>query len=59
VLILTTFEIDEKVLRALRARGAGSSARASSRPPCSGSVRLVTAGEALLSPKATRGLVQP
>ncbi|MEU6477548.1 response regulator transcription factor [Streptomyces sp. NPDC047017] len=57
VLILTTFEEDEYVAEALRA-GAGGFLGKGARPQeLLDAVRTVAAGEALLSPQATRALI--
>ncbi|MFD1276850.1 response regulator [Streptomyces kaempferi] len=54
VLILTTFELDENVLRA----GASGFLSKSVEPAdLQEAIRVVAGGEALLSPKATRGLI--
>jgi DNA-binding NarL/FixJ family response regulator len=57
VLILTTFEIDENVLRALRAGASGFLSKGVEPADLLDAIRLVAAGEALLSPKATRSLI--
>jgi DNA-binding NarL/FixJ family response regulator len=57
VLILTTFEIDENVLRALRAGASGFLSKGVEPADLLDAIRVVAAGEALLSPKATRGLI--
>ncbi|GLY94096.1 response regulator transcription factor [Actinoplanes sp. NBRC 103695] len=57
VLILTTFEIDENVLRALRAGASGFLSKSVQRSDLLDAVRVVAAGEALLSPKATQSLI--
>jgi DNA-binding NarL/FixJ family response regulator len=58
VLILTTFEIDENVLRALRAGASGFLSKGVEPADLLDAIRLVAAGEALLSPKATRSLIE-
>ncbi|WOX16353.1 response regulator transcription factor [Streptomyces sp. N50] len=57
VLILTTFELDENVLRALHAGASGFLSKSVEPADLQEAVRVVARGEALLSPKATRGLI--
>ena len=57
VLILTTFEIDENVLRALRAGASGFLSKSVNRADLLDAIRVVAGGEALLSPKATHSLI--
>src|SRR5262249_32650628 len=57
VLILTTFEIDEYVAAALRAGASGFLVKDSKPAVLLDAVRTVAAGEALLSPGATRSLI--
>lgn len=57
VLILTTFELDENVLRALRAGASGFLSKSVEPADLQEAIRVVAGGEALLSPKATRGLI--
>ena len=57
VLILTTFEIDEHVFRALRAGASGFLGKGVEPAELLDAIRTVAAGEALLSPEATRGLI--
>jgi DNA-binding NarL/FixJ family response regulator len=57
VLILTTFEVDENVLRALRAGASGFLSKGVEPADLLDAIRVVAAGEALLSPKATRSLI--
>jgi DNA-binding NarL/FixJ family response regulator len=57
VLILTTFEIDENVLGALRAGASGFLSKGVEPADLLDAIRVVAAGEALLSPKATRSLI--
>ncbi|MGP2441553.1 response regulator transcription factor, partial [Streptomyces sp. JW3] len=57
VLVLTTFENDENVARALRAGASGFLGKDSSPDALLSGIRTVAAGEALLSPGATRALV--
>ena len=58
VLILTTFDLDEYVYRALRAGASGFLLK--DRPPeeLVAAVRVVAAGEALLAPSVTRRLIE-
>ncbi|AGZ41244.1 response regulator [Actinoplanes friuliensis] len=57
VLILTTFELDENVLLALRAGASGFLSKSVNRADLLDAVRVVAGGEALLSPKATQSLI--
>ncbi len=57
VLILTTFEVDENVLRALRAGASGFLSKGVEPADLLDAIRVVAAGEALLSPKATGSLI--
>ncbi len=57
VLILTTFEIDEYVFEALRAGASGFLVKDAEPEELVRAVRVVAAGDALLSPGATRRLV--
>ncbi|QAY63204.1 response regulator transcription factor [Xylanimonas allomyrinae] len=57
VLIVTTFEQDEYVFEALRAGASGFLSKAVEPDDLLDAVRLVAAGEALLSPAATRALI--
>ncbi|PZG53348.1 DNA-binding response regulator [Spongiactinospora gelatinilytica] len=57
VLVLTTFEIDEYVFRALRAGASGFLGKGVEPRDLLEAIRVVHAGEALLSPKATKGLI--
>ncbi|MGN9843899.1 response regulator [Nonomuraea sp. H19] len=57
VLILTTFEMDENVLRALRAGASGFLNKGVDPGALLDAIRTVAAGEALLSPGATRTLI--
>ncbi|WP_238006856.1 response regulator transcription factor [Dactylosporangium sp. AC04546] len=57
VLVLTTFEDDDNVLLALQAGASGFLGKNVAPADLLGAVRVVAAGEALLSPAATRGLV--
>jgi len=58
ILVLTTFENDENVLLAVRAGASGFLGKNVGPDELLHAVRVVAAGDALLSPKATRGLVQ-
>jgi DNA-binding NarL/FixJ family response regulator len=57
VLILTTFEADEQVFDALRAGASGFLGKGVEPEDLLDAIRVVAAGEALLSPRATRGLI--
>ncbi|MEU1604397.1 response regulator transcription factor [Micromonospora matsumotoense] len=57
VLILTTFEMDEYVFEALRAGASGFLGKGVEPAELLDAIRTVAAGEALLSPRATRGLI--
>ena len=57
VLILTTFETDEYVATALRAGASGFLGKDVSADALLDGIRTVAAGEALLSPTATRALI--
>ncbi|HEX6342383.1 response regulator transcription factor [Umezawaea sp.] len=57
VLILTTFETDEHVARALKAGASGFLGKDVTPEGLLDGVRTVVAGEALLSPAATRALI--
>ena len=57
VLILTTFEIEEYVARALRAGASGFLGKDVSADVLLDGIRTVVAGEALLSPQATQALI--
>ena len=57
VLILTTFEIDEYVARALRAGASGFLGKDAGADDLIAAVRTVATGESLLSPQATRLLI--
>ncbi|MDX3799335.1 response regulator transcription factor [Streptomyces sp. AK04-3B] len=57
VLVLTTFEEDELVVEALRAGASGFLGKGIEPVQLLDAVRLVAAGEALLSPTATKGLI--
>jgi DNA-binding NarL/FixJ family response regulator len=57
VLILTTFETDEYVAKALRAGASGFLGKDVSADALLDGIRTVAAGDALLSPTATRALI--
>ncbi|NUR40471.1 MAG: response regulator transcription factor [Streptomyces sp.] len=57
VLVLTTFENDENVAKALRAGASGFLGKGVSPEVLLSGIRTVAAGEALLSPTATRTLI--
>jgi DNA-binding NarL/FixJ family response regulator len=57
VLILTTFEADDHVLAALRAGASGFLGKGVEPSELLDGIRVVAAGDALLSPRATRGLI--
>ncbi|MFH8473346.1 response regulator [Streptomyces sp. NPDC018000] len=58
VLILTTFEDDEHVAEALRAGASGFLGKGARPDELLDAVRTIAAGEALLSPSATRALIR-
>lgn len=57
VLVLTTFDLDEYVYEALRAGASGFLLKDASSTELAHAVRVVAAGEALLSPNLTRRLI--
>lgn len=57
VLILTTFEVDEFVFEALRAGASGFLGKGARPEALIDAIRTVARGESLLSPAATRGLI--
>jgi DNA-binding NarL/FixJ family response regulator len=57
VIVLTTFDADEQVLRALRAGAAGFLLKDTPPAEILRAIELVAAGEALLSPSVTRRLI--
>jgi DNA-binding NarL/FixJ family response regulator len=57
ILILTTFELDEYVLRALRAGASGFLGKGATVSELIEAIRTVARGDALLSPKATQALI--
>lgn len=58
VLILTTFDLDEYVLGALRAGASGFLLKDAPRDSLYAAVRTVAAGDALLAPSVTRRLIE-
>jgi DNA-binding NarL/FixJ family response regulator len=58
ILMLTTFDLDEYVYRAMRAGASGFLLKDASRDQLATAVRTVSAGEALLAPSITRRLIQ-
>ncbi|MFI7273384.1 response regulator [Streptomyces sp. NPDC049879] len=57
VVILTTFESDDYVVEALRAGASGFLGKGAEPADLLHAIRLAAAGESLLSPAATRGLI--
>ncbi|ARP69859.1 DNA-binding response regulator [Streptomyces pluripotens] len=57
VVILTTFEVDDYVVQALRAGASGFLGKGSEPEELLHAIRVAAGGEALLSPAATRGLI--
>ncbi|MFD5317286.1 response regulator [Streptomyces sp. NPDC127098] len=57
VVILTTFESDDYVVQALRAGASGFLGKGAEPAELLSAIRLAAAGESLLSPTATRGLI--
>jgi DNA-binding NarL/FixJ family response regulator len=57
IIVLTTFDADDHVLRALRAGAAGFLLKDTPPPEILRAIRLVAAGEAMLSPTVTRRLI--
>lgn len=57
ILVLTTFEADDLVLAALRAGASGFLGKDAGPSQLLDAIRTVAGGEALLSPRATRGLI--
>ncbi|MHC0431068.1 response regulator [Streptomyces sp. O3] len=57
VVMLTTFEVDEYVVQSLRAGASGFLGKGSEPQELLSAIRVAAAGEALLSPAATRGLI--
>lgn len=58
ILILTTFNLDEYVYRAMKAGASGFLLKDASREQLAGAVRTVSAGQALLAPAITRRLIE-
>jgi DNA-binding NarL/FixJ family response regulator len=58
VLILTTFDLDEYVYRAMRAGASGFMLKDGTREQLTSAVRTVAAGDALLAPAITRRLIE-
>jgi DNA-binding NarL/FixJ family response regulator len=58
VLVITTYEVDEYVFRALRAGASGFLLKDTEPAELVQAVRTVAAGDALLSPKVTRSLIE-
>jgi DNA-binding NarL/FixJ family response regulator len=58
VLVLTTFDLDEYVYRAMKAGASGFMLKDASREQLAAGVRTVAAGEALLAPSITRRLIE-
>ncbi|KFG00516.1 response regulator transcription factor [Streptomyces europaeiscabiei] len=57
VVILTTFEVDDYVVRSLRAGASGFLGKGSEPEELLNAIRVAAGGEALLSPTATKGLI--
>ncbi|MDI3422748.1 response regulator [Streptomyces luteolus] len=57
VVMLTTFEVDEYVVQSLRAGASGFLGKGSEPDELLNAIRVAAAGEALLSPAATKGLI--
>jgi DNA-binding NarL/FixJ family response regulator len=57
ILILTTFETDEYVARALRAGASGFLGKTASAEDLLAGIRTIASGDSLLSPQATRALI--
>ncbi|WP_431033001.1 response regulator [Streptomyces sp. P6-2-1] len=57
VVMLTTFEVDEYVVQSLRAGAAGFLGKGAEPSELLGAIRTAAAGDALLSPAATRSLI--
>lgn len=57
VIVLTTFELDDLVIRAIRAGASGFLGKGVEPAELLDAIRVVAGGEALLSPRATRGLL--
>ncbi|WP_329069052.1 response regulator transcription factor [Streptomyces sp. NBC_01429] len=57
VVMLTTFEVDEYVVRSLRAGASGFLGKGAEPEELLSAIRIAAAGDALLSPVATKGLI--
>ncbi|MDX2530057.1 response regulator [Streptomyces europaeiscabiei] len=57
VVILTTFEVDDYVVRSLRAGASGFLGKGAEPEELLNAIRVAAGGEALLSPTATKGLI--
>ncbi|MFI9624349.1 response regulator [Streptomyces sp. NPDC052042] len=57
VVMLTTFEVDEYVVQSLRAGASGFLGKGAEPDELLAAIRIAAAGEALLSPTATKGLI--
>ncbi|MEU0372339.1 response regulator transcription factor [Streptomyces sp. NPDC006283] len=57
VVMLTTFEVDEYVVQSLRAGASGFLGKGAEPDELLSAIRIAAAGEALLSPAATKGLI--
>ncbi|MCK7623566.1 response regulator transcription factor [Streptomyces sp. RS10V-4] len=57
VVILTTFEVDDYVVRSLRAGASGFLGKGAEPDELLHAIRIAAGGEALLSPAATKGLI--
>ncbi|OII68581.1 MULTISPECIES: response regulator transcription factor [unclassified Streptomyces] len=57
VVMLTTFEVDDYVVRSLRAGACGFLGKGAEPDELLGAIRVAAAGDALLSPTATKGLI--
>lgn len=58
ILVLTTFNLDEYIYKALKAGASGFLLKDANRDQLTGAVRAVSAGETLLSPAITRRLIE-
>jgi DNA-binding NarL/FixJ family response regulator len=58
VLVLTTYDLDDYVYRALRAGAAGFMLKATAPDRLVDGIRIVAGGEALLAPSLTRRLIE-
>jgi DNA-binding NarL/FixJ family response regulator len=57
IVMLTTFEVDEYVVQSLRAGASGFLGKGAEPDELLNAIRVAAAGEALLSPAATKGLI--